>query len=37
MRLAKRLERHQPPVKLLAADPEWILLTLVGPGDEAVE
>src|SRR4051794_35211693 len=35
--LSERLERDQPAVELLTADPERMLRRLVGPGDEAVD
>jgi hypothetical protein len=35
--LAESLEQEQPLVKVRPTDPEWILLTLLGAGDEAVE
>src|SRR6185437_4459002 len=35
--LAERLERDQPVVELLAADPERLLWRLVRTGDEAVD
>src|SRR3954452_11631024 len=35
--LAERLERDQPAVELLTADPERMLWRLVRPGDEAGE
>src|SRR5438477_526859 len=35
--LAERLERHQPLVELLTANPERMLQALVGTGDIAIE